>query len=231
MAAPVFDPTVVDPTVEFLAMVTERMTALERRVDSVSNLEARFEAYKAVMPRPLAYYVELEQPPWSSADERSARLLTVRRAVMGAVASVTKRLPTEMHVSAFLAKAHEKPIAVVFITCGSCGPTHDAGDMYMAISACGVRVKRWDTILQDVEATYYKTQVSDDTAYIPIRCEDALPPCVYETLASRDTDVGFYRLAPNIVAVDDEDTERAEEWALVTNFKHFIQCAECSDNE
>ena len=220
-----------DSTIEFLAMVTERMTALERRVDVVAELEGRLEAYKAVMPRPLAYYVELEQPPWASADERSARLLHVRRAVVAAVATVTKRLPTEMRVRTFLGKAHGKPIAAVFITCGSCGSTHDPGEMFKAIGACGISVKRWDTILSEIEATHYTVCVADDAVFLPIRCDESLPPRVHETLASRDADVGFFRLAPGVAEVDDDDAECAAEWARMTNFSRFIQCEPRGDDE
>ena len=140
--------------VEFLAMAMERLTALEARVDTVAALEARvaaseasLAAYKAAMPQPVAYYLTLEVPPWI-ADSRAARLLEVRRRVLAAVASVTRPgMLSEMFVRCFLGRAHGWHIAVVFITCGTCGPTHDPGALHTALSGCGARVVQWAPIM------------------------------------------------------------------------------------
>ena len=218
--------------VEFLAMAMERLTAVEKRVDIldvVTALEARvtaseaaLAAYKAVMPQPQAYYVVLEQPPWT-AESRAARLLNVRRNVLAAVASVTKHdLLAEMRVRCFFARRGGSFLAVVLVTCGSRGPTHDPGAMHTALSGCGLRVAQWLTIMTDIEATLFEHQVADPVVHFPIRVdEDDIPSHAYvANVSTADAAVGFHRVRVNCVygASFPGRAQRAEEWAQLTGF-------------
>ena len=222
--------------VEFLAMAMERLTALEVRVDVldvVTALEARvaaseaaLAAYKSAMPQPQAYYVVLEQPPWT-AESRAAQLLDVRRSVLAAVASVTTHdLLAEMRVRCFFARRRGSFLSVVLVTCGSCGPTHDPGAMHTALSGCGLRVAQWLTIMNDIEQTLFEERVGDTIVHFPIRVdEDDIPSRAFVAdVSTADADVGFRRVRENCVYGPDfpERAQRAEEWAQLTDFDFVV---------
>ena len=218
-----------DVSVEFLALAMERLTAVEKRADAIAALEARvaaseaaLAAYKAAMPQPQAYYVVLEQLPWASAGERAERLLEARRSVLGAVAAVTRpALLSEVGVRCFLGRSRGTHVAIVLITCGTCGPTHDPGDLHTALSGCGVRVKQWHTIMSRIEQTHFEVAVADDVVFLPVSA-NAEPNEFAARISTPDAEVGYGRLHVHRARPDPEEAERAEEWVRVTNFDLFV---------
>ena len=224
--------------VEFMATAMQRLAALEARVGTVAALEARvaaseaaLAAYKAAMPQPQAYYVLLEVPPWT-ADSRAARLLEVRRRVLTAVASVTDPgMRSEMFVRCFLGRTHGWYIAVVFITCGSCGPTHDPGALRSALSACGTRVVQWEPVMSHIEQLWFQHRVAEPVVHLPIRVGGEGVDVHTTQIAVADAELGFYRLADYYAGhlLDEEAVQRAEAWAEAACCELFVHSAERGD--
>ena len=149
--------------VDFLAMLAERQTATEARLDALSAsfaaLSASYTAYTTVMPVPRAYYIALEQP-------EGAELVNVLCSVLAAVA-MHRRHPERVSVRCFLGTygPWELPsgtsAAVVFVTFDTLVETDPAAaaaefaSMHVSLACCGTRVLQTHAVTSSMEEQYF----------------------------------------------------------------------------
>jgi hypothetical protein len=224
-AAAAAPPALSSPeAVDFLAMLAERQTATEARLDALS---ATFTAYTAVMPCPKAYYIVLEQP-------EGVQLVDVRRRVLEAIA-LDRRHPECAFVRCFLGTygpwelAPGSSAALVFVTFDSVVETDPAAaaaefaSMHVNLARCGTRVAQTHTVLSDMEEQHFLLHLQDDEVFVPIRAAEAPPnvpglPLRFRVAAdfalgwcTRGRSSGVYL-----------DVDRIENWAEVTGFDLFV---------
>jgi hypothetical protein len=210
------------PSLEYLAMVNERMTALEVGLDSATAalraVTASLDSYKAIMPRPEAYYFVLRV-----ADD--AALVDVRRAVLTAVASTLKRGHEYACVHCFLSingpwqRDGVTTAAVVFISGVSCSavPSHDPGELYAALASCSVSVVHAHAVVSSLESQYFVHSMGDDEVLVPVRAAEAhtLP----RGIGAADDALGWCVSRRRAIY---ESWQRVDAWASATGFELFI---------
>ena len=201
--------------VESLAMAMERLTALEKRADAA-------DAYKAAMPRPHGFYLELELPAWSTPEARAERLVQTRRSVLAAVASsaVDAR---RVNVRCFLLQKTLEPsdcFAVVLIDCAEHKNAQlDPAALYLAVSSVGVGIRQWYAIMSRVELAWFMLQLRDKVSYVPLSPDDAgmiAGPMDALECSCADEAVGFCRLRKGVTSgFTAQELEGAKQWARV----------------
>jgi hypothetical protein len=175
--------------------------------------------YKAIMPRPEAYYFVLRV-----ADD--AALVDVRRAVLTAVASTLQRTHWRVRVCCFLSingpwlRDGVTTAAVVFVSgvgFGCCVPTHDPGAMYAALASCGASVVLAHAVMSSLESQYFHS-MGDDEVLVPVRAADAhtLPHADY---VQADHALGWCVARRRGIY---ESWQRVNAWATATGFNLFI---------
>jgi hypothetical protein len=227
-------------TVEYLAMVNERMTALEVRVDGIvpalqerlAAAEAALRAYKDAMPRPTAYYAVLEQPKEHGAPH-AARLAAARRDVLAAVASaVTHGAAEHAQVRCFLARRQTVSVIVLLVSRvdSRSWHRHDPGEMFTALSRCGARVVQWHAIMTTVEEQHFAKSMADDELFIPVRAADVESVREHITYAEADEALGWCRMrrGNDMIYVDEGVTEA---WAQLHDFQLFIHAKHEDDED
>jgi predicted phage tail protein len=212
------------PSLEYLAMVNERMTALEVGLDSATAalraVTTSLDAYKKIMPRPEAYYFVLRV-----ADDTA--LLDVRRAVLTAVASALQRTHWRVRVCCFLSvngpwlRDGVTTAAVVFVSgvgFGCCVPTHDPGAMYAALASCGASVVQAHAVMSLLEEQYFLHSLLDDEVLVPVRAAEA-HTLLHANYVQADHALGWCVARRRGIY---ESVERVMAWASATGFELFI---------
>ena len=208
--------------VEFLRMIAERQTSLEVELETlkerVGSLTASFEAFTAVMPRPVAYYIVTEQP-------EGAELLDVRRSVLAALALAFRRYPEQVQVRCSLKLAKKgggscdaMTVAVILVTLNSsvdmdpAAAATEFASMHVQLARCGTRVLETRTVMSEMESQYFVYYLIDDEVFTPVRAEAA---AAYHHLRAVDA-LGWCEYAypqPHIFEC------RLERWAGLTGFE------------